>query len=68
MITDNQEYIYINSNGATCPHCNNEDLQGLVSFFDGYNHYTNMVCNECNSTWTDIYKLSAISDFKLGGL
>ena len=50
---------YVKVGGNKCPHCQSHDIQAESPDFDGSQIYCDVVCNSCNATWTDVYRLDA---------
>ncbi len=58
---------YVESNGAQCPLCGSEDLQG-----DGLRDLVGLVivwpcrCQTCGATWMEHYKIAGYVDLEPG--
>ena len=63
-ITKSDIKSYIRSNGIKClnPECSGNDLQGGPVEIDGGEAWQEVTCSECGRMWTDIYKLSGVSN------
>lgn len=61
------EKSYVESGGNHCPVCGSSDISSDRVEIDGSQGYGNVTCNKCNSTWTDIYRLTGIDNVEVGG-
>lgn len=52
---------YAESNGARCPVCGSPDIEGGPIEIEAGVAWQDVMCHHCNTTWQDIYYLSAIS-------
>ena len=52
--------------GTSCPNCEDDDIEGdAIDIDDGF-ATQGMWCNNCEATWTDVYKLQGYRDLELG--
>jgi hypothetical protein len=57
-MTDEQ---YLEQGGSKCPFCGSEHIDGARLHSD-YNYpWCNVVCEDCEETWTDHYELTGYS-------
>jgi transposase-like protein len=60
-LTEEMKKAYLESGGNYCPVCRSEDIEATGGFdFEGGYVYENIVCNNCNSEWTDEYTLTGL--------
>jgi len=61
-LTEQMIKTYLAFDGNCCPVCGSEDIEATGGFdFEGGYVYENIVCNNCNSEWTDEYSLTGIT-------
>lgn len=49
---------YVGQEGAACPHCRSTNIEGTARIdMLGDEATQEVVCLDCDETWTDIYKL-----------
>ena len=57
---------YIESAGENCPVCGEANVESTGGFEVGFTGaLQSCACNNCGSTWTDVYILSDIRDLTL---
>jgi len=49
---------YAKKRGLECPRCHSHDLEGAEVEIDAGWATQDIICNECHSTWTDLYTLA----------
>lgn len=59
-LTANQKLEYVNSKRHYCPYCGSEDVSGDFVTIDAGSASQNIICNDCDETWTDFYSLTEI--------
>ncbi len=60
-LTAEQKQKYIQSGGNNCPFCESDDIEGCVGIETGSGIASqNVICNNCNEEWTDIYTLTDV--------
>ena len=60
---DTQQLRYIRYCGSMCPNCGGSNIESAGKLeADGNAATVNIQCNNCHSTWTDIYGLTAFTD------
>jgi len=57
---------YVSHGGNNCPHCNSTDIEGGSFETDDFGAWRKVECNECGSTWEDIYNLVKFDNFEEG--
>ena len=63
VATDTQQLRYIRNCGSMCPNCGGSNVESTGNLeADGNVATVNIQCNNCHSTWTDIYSLTAFTD------
>lgn len=55
-----------NSKLDNCPVCNSKDIEGRHPEFDRTVASQRLDCNECHSTWVEVYELDCIEDLQIG--
>lgn len=56
---------YVKILGLRCPHCRSEDIQPRGDFEAGVEEVSEeVVCHQCNATWTDVYLFKHCFDKK----
>lgn len=61
--TDKQQEKYLANGGNSCPHCESNNIEATrCAESDGPTASADIICNDCDSTWTDQYILSSFSD------
>ena len=63
MLNKRKEKEYVASGGGECPGCGSNKITAGNMEMDGTQAYTQVVCNECDATWQDIYRLVSIDKF-----
>lgn len=53
-----QEYLADNTH---CPNCDSNQIEGGSFEVDRHGVWQDITCNNCETTWTDHYKLSGVS-------
>lgn len=62
QLTKEAKQSYISSGGTICPFCESKELTGYaITIEDGQATQT-IICESCNKSWTDIYKLVDIEE------
>lgn len=62
---------YLKFNGIKClnPNCQSEDIESIYGNGPGGDHagyFTlDVICNNCGSTWTDIYPLNDVKNINI---
>ena len=59
VLTSQQKAQYLSNNGAMCPFCQSDDIEGDTLQSDG-DVWQNVRCLDCGRVWQDIYTLTAI--------
>ncbi len=49
---------YIADEGASCPHCGSDDIEGDEVTIESCKAFQDMCCMECGAEWRDYYTLS----------
>jgi len=60
---DEQEYIdyqLVKNNPNYCPVCNSDDFRQDDSAYDDVYHWMYLRCMDCDSQWTEQYKLDKV--------
>jgi len=60
---DKNKYI---SSPTVCPKCSSQNLSVSGKHFDCNYCVCNIICDECRSSWDDIYTLTGINNFESG--
>ena len=61
------EEVYVANHGAVCPACDSELLDKDPSFDVGaFTAIIDVKCQECGSTWSDVYELTGYDYFEQG--
>jgi hypothetical protein len=63
MITNKD---YVNDGGNFCPHCQSNDIEAEHFEVDSGHAWQPVSCNNCGSTWNDVYVLTGFTDFEKG--
>lgn len=58
MPISNKEYI---NNSSLCPVCGSGNVTGHMGDCNNNVMYYNLLCMDCLSSWTDVYRLAEIS-------
>ena len=66
MLTDKQEQAYLDKGGSRCLVCSSVDIEARQTDADGSQIFQQVICNDCDSEWTEYYKLSGVSDLIKG--
>ena len=53
---------YISQGGVRCPYCGGEQVHSSLTDFDELWVYFYTGCHECKKTWTDVYKLTEVTE------
>jgi formate dehydrogenase maturation protein FdhE len=64
MSATQQEYL--ENNGNACPNCDSQEISASVVEFDDTTAWREVVCDECGSTWADVYQLQGYEDLEKG--
>lgn len=56
------EVEYVAAGGTKCPHCQSHDIKAESPDFDGSQIYFDVSCNNCDATWTDVYRLETYTN------
>jgi len=59
VLTTEQKDQYLSNNGAMCPFCQSDNIEGDTLQSDG-DVWQNVRCLDCGREWQDIYTLTAI--------
>jgi len=63
VATDTQQLRYIRNCGSMCPNCGGSNVESSGNLeADGNVATVNIQCNNCHSTWTDMYSLAGFTD------
>jgi DNA-directed RNA polymerase subunit RPC12/RpoP len=65
-ITERETAEYMETNGQHCPNCQSNDLDCDRIQVDNDTAWQEIRCEQCKSTWIDLYMLSDIVNFKRG--
>jgi hypothetical protein len=61
VLTEAKARAYLTGKSARCPFCGSEDIDAEGWDADGGQEVRNPVhCNDCDSTWRDVYRLAAL--------
>lgn len=59
-LTKQQKKSYVNGGYNCCPHCHSTDIDSTYESKDDNWVECNVVCNNCDEEWSDVYTLSDI--------
>ena len=63
---DEEKYSkYIKGGGNHCLSCGSDEIEGDSVNIDSNTAAQEISCNECGSTWKDIYELSSVVDVEI---
>ena len=63
LMTDEE---YVAAKGTKCPSCRSTNLVGNPVEIDGGTATQNMICGDCFTTWTDLYRLVGVMELIIG--
>lgn len=62
FLTDAQ---YVKSRGHCCPNCNGNNVSAREHDFNSGTATQDVVCDDCNAEWVDVYNLIGYCDLDL---
>lgn len=57
---------YLKYKGQRCPSCGQRNITPGEIQSDGLNAWCEVCCNDCQSSWQDVYKLTGFTHFEQG--
>ena len=59
-LTEEMKAKYVENGGETCPFCGSIDIESDTLSVDGNVAYANVLCENCNEEWIDVFTLTGI--------
>jgi hypothetical protein len=66
LVASRYEEEYLVYSGSRCPVCKTENIMGCGGIeVDGDTCSQEVMCNECEATWSDVYNLVGIDNLEV---